>query len=76
MSDPTFTEPEKATSHDHEWDVIHWQRERERERNQEEWGVPNFKSILKEQMMMCANERYEFFWNVHEVDYKASQNKN
>ena len=32
MSDPMFTEPEKATSHDHEWDVIHWQREREREK--------------------------------------------
>lgn len=63
MNGSQFTERERKT-----------EKERERGRNQEGWGVPNFKSILKEQVMMCANERYEFFRNVHEVDYKASQN--
>lgn len=31
MSDPTFSEPGKAISHDHEWVIIHWERGRERE---------------------------------------------
>lgn len=34
MSDPTFTEPGKAISHDHEW-VMDSLRERERQRKKE-----------------------------------------
>ena len=47
MSDPTFTEPGKAISHDHEWVVVHWEREKDRERKRERekpggMGCPQF----------------------------------